>query len=441
MKFLYPCDPLNSRQVDPDYKKEHDIVESVGGQIALFDFDRFKENDLNIIARINGHRILYRGWMMTAEEYERFNELVTNCGGTLITTPSQYLRTHHLPYWYELCGDKTAKTIILGGRDDMAKVLDKWEYNFGPSLDSPDYETSGYTSPEKFFIKDYVKSNNGPHGSVVSNQEELNNVISDFETFRGGFEGGMCVRKYTEYEEDSEVRIFVYGGYAHYDDDAIQFLPDFVFDVIKQIESPFFTIDIAKKKSNSRWEIVEIGDGQVSSIKNISEPYLDVLFDEIILCEYNAEEELKILQSTGAIYQNHDWSNHDDNIKLYNDLPELYVAHHIALGNNPTVELSIDKKYSSGGIFDETTQGGSVASLFMTILDTIEQVIFEHQEDFINTFMPGCEVDEITKVSISSEHCHFTGIQHSGMHMAYTIDIRDFAEWLVVKEKELHEKE
>jgi len=65
-----------------------------------------------------GHlRLLYRGWMLTGEEYEALDEALGERGHALMTTPAEYAAAHYLPNWYPRLKGYTARSVWTEGTD------------------------------------------------------------------------------------------------------------------------------------------------------------------------------------------------------------------------------------------------------------------------------------------------------------------------------------
>jgi hypothetical protein len=62
---------------------------------------------------------------------------------------------------------------------------------------------------ERFFIKDHVKSLKRSVGSIIEDPEQIETVVSEMEKYRGGIEGGLCIRRLEDFITGSERRYFV----------------------------------------------------------------------------------------------------------------------------------------------------------------------------------------------------------------------------------------
>lgn len=156
----------------------------------------------------------------------------------MLVDPEAYELCHHLPKWYPLVSDYTAETVLISKEDIII-----------------------HTEWDAVFIKDFVKSL-GKDRSVAKNSLEINNIVAQLDHERG-IEGGVCLRRFEDFVEDSEKRIFVINGVPHSSEGTV---PSFVHNVVELIRSPFFTIDVALRRDGFM-RIVELGDGQVSDLK------------------------------------------------------------------------------------------------------------------------------------------------------------------------------
>lgn len=242
--FLIPASPLSLREPDELCQEQVRAFKGKGFGVSLFSFEEFQMGSFKIFGPIpSGATVVYRGWMVSASEYQTLTELIAAKGGVPLTDPKAYLACHHLPNWYPLIAEFTAETKIFPRDADLPAELSKLSWG-------------------KYFIKDYVKSLKTSVGSIISSPEQAQTVIAEMERFRGSIEGGLCVRRFEEYEPDSETRYFVYRGVPHAPKGDI---PELVRQCATRIPSPFFSVDVIKR-SDGQLRIVEVGDGQVSDV-------------------------------------------------------------------------------------------------------------------------------------------------------------------------------
>jgi hypothetical protein len=241
MLFLYPGDYLHPQKIDENYLKEAIALQNSGFTTALISLEYCKIQSpipLNSI-------VIYRGWMLSPDEYELLIRAIENTGSCAFTSKIEYLATHYLPNWYSLISDLTPETKFYSVDDDLETQLTSLGW-------------------KRFFIKDYVKSLKTSIGSVINKPSEIKLLIAEMKKFRGAIEGGICVRKVEEFIDNSEKRYFVLNGKI-FCATSNEVISDIVKECADRIPSKFFSIDVAKRKDGSD-RIVEIGDGQVSDL-------------------------------------------------------------------------------------------------------------------------------------------------------------------------------
>jgi hypothetical protein len=250
MHFIFPSDPIDPRVIDEFFKHQAKVLEPDG-------YSLFSLENKRVTCRIPaGQRVMYRGWMLNIDDYLLLTGLVERAEGTMLTTPRQYLNTHHLPNWYPLLSDFTSETVIF-----PSEQLHSAGFDLVAELRNLGWE--------KFFLKDYVKSLKTAMGSLIDNAEDAPKVMALMEQFRGVIEGGLCVRKY-EPDLGEEQRYFIMNGQVagtSYRERDIEMLNS----VAKRIDSPFYSVDIAYD-AHGRTRLIEIGDGQVSDLVGVWTP-------------------------------------------------------------------------------------------------------------------------------------------------------------------------
>lgn len=257
MKILYPANPLNQKEADEPYQEEYQASKQAGLSCALFDYDAL-DFEFKPKPRIDdGDIVLYRGWMMSPSAYASFSSKVATKGATLFTTPEQYVKCHHLPGWYQTCMQYTAETHFFTYDDSILCKIRELEW-------------------DRYFIKDYVKSNSNEVGSIADTPEKALEIIKLIELYRGGIEGGVAVRRVESYLPDSEQRHFVFKGKVYCQDpEAVET----VRIIAELVDAPFYSVDTIKR-SDGVTRVVEIGDGQVSDRKKwSSDEFVKILIE------------------------------------------------------------------------------------------------------------------------------------------------------------------
>lgn len=240
-KFLIPSDYFDNNKFDEAFEKEVNILKQSGFDVYPYSTEKFKKIDFG------GSKVIYRGWMLNNEEYSFLEHFVKENNGELLTNKVDYFNAHHLPNWYEKLKEFTPQTVFVKNTDISSL-----------------YEVAKNTGWDKFFVKDFVKSLTTKQGSIC-NLEEIQDIVKKIDFYRG-VEGGICLRKVEDFDNNSELRYFVFQGKIYSPNN--EKIPEIVIKVSDIIKLPFYSIDVIKEKySNKEW-IVEIGDGQVSSYKD-----------------------------------------------------------------------------------------------------------------------------------------------------------------------------
>lgn len=272
MKFLFPCHEVDNKKVDDFYVEEHHAAKLQGHDCYLFDHDRFVAGDgfhSNIPAVDDDTKLILRGWMLSVPQYEEFYNKLKELGYILVNTPEQYKNCHHFPESYDYTKEHTSKAIFI--KDFDADILQ---------------DISNFFGEKDFLMKDYVKSAKEMpelfRMPAKISGEDLLKKVEKFIEYRGKlFNEGLVFKEFIELDKDgsdnvNEWRIFYYennrisarpnsnqkGPYVEAPD---AFLKEVVDGIAFEIDSNFFTIDVAKKSDGS-WMIIETGDGQVSGL-------------------------------------------------------------------------------------------------------------------------------------------------------------------------------
>ncbi len=246
MHLLFPSDPFNKKSVDETYAIEYEALCSAGLRCSLFSTLDFDQGIFSPWPHLTADaKVLYRGWMLTPEEYGRLHKAISTSGGVPVTSPHQYRLCHYLPEWYPLLHDCTPETIFASRDADFEYIVAKHVW-------------------PAYFVKDYVKSLTTKRGSVASSADDVSEIVSLIEQFRGEVEGGVCIRKYEDLRPNTEERYFVLNGRAYGRGHNV---PELVHEIARRIMSPFFSADVAMRTDGTP-RLIELGDGQVSSLKS-----------------------------------------------------------------------------------------------------------------------------------------------------------------------------
>jgi len=245
MIVLIPCNPLDQKQADEPFLSEHQLLKSSNVRCSLFDFDALAQGEFKPKPALNSEDlILYRGWMLNPFSYEILENMVHRTGAKMITSTEEYVLSHHLPRWYQSCKDLTPESVFLSVEADIVMESKKLDW-------------------EKYFVKDYVKSNYDERGSIANSPSEVVEIINIIKEHRGDIEGGITLRKVEQFRPETEIRYFIFGDKIYSPNTNI---PSIVEEISKRHRAPFYSVDIIENHEGQH-RLIEIGDGQVSDKK------------------------------------------------------------------------------------------------------------------------------------------------------------------------------
>lgn len=234
MHFIYPCLPYQPRAVDPMWAPEYEWARQQGLATGLVDVDSHKVWLGTPAAATKPTQVLYRGWMLMAAEYDRLARLLP-----LAVSPAGYLSSHHATGWYEAVASHTFVSRFV----TEPTALD-------------------FAAGRRYFVKGPVKSF---ADSVVASQQELAGFWQRHELPAGT---PLFVRDFAELKPASERRFFVVRGQVFGAGGAV--LPVSLRTVVPALRPHlFYSLDVAETLAGQP-VLVEIGDGQVSDLKEWS---------------------------------------------------------------------------------------------------------------------------------------------------------------------------
>ena len=286
--FILFCESqIQPNKVDKDFEDQFLAAKQNGFEILLFNLEDLISNDKFQLAtkRIKANdtlvHLIYRGWMLTPKKYEILYHDLISKNYKLINNPVEYQNCHYLPDSLKYIEDSTPKTIYekLENENSIDSILQKSK-KFGE---------------KEVIVKDYVKSEKHDWETAcfvpnASDTNKLKNTINNLLQLRGEFlNEGIVVREFIELNQltthsksgmplTEEYRLFFFqqqliGMYDYWEEgkynlkkpDTSQFEK-----IAKNIESNFFSMDIARKK-NGDLIIIELGDGQVAGLPEKSD--------------------------------------------------------------------------------------------------------------------------------------------------------------------------
>jgi hypothetical protein len=281
MIVLYPLDPLERGRPDEMYAAEAETGDRLSIPWALIDHDALVGGEAGRAVRRVPSRDLpttavYRGWMMTADQYGLFYQALEARGVRLVNDPAAYRHGHHLPESYPVLEGRTPRSVWLPstGEADMDRIMDLLR----PFGDAP------------LVIKDYVKSQKHAWDEAcfipsASDRAAVERVVRRFLELQGpDLAGGLVFREFVELEPvgrhprsgmplTREYRLFFLDGrpllcaeYWEEGDYRGEGPPvEWFAALAAKVRSRFFTMDVARRKDGD-WTVIELGDGQVAGM-------------------------------------------------------------------------------------------------------------------------------------------------------------------------------
>ncbi|NOS91896.1 MAG: ATP-grasp domain-containing protein [Cyclobacteriaceae bacterium] len=288
--ILFCANPINPTEVDEDFSNEFLAAKELGFGSLLVNFE-----DLTNEARVSFatkrirtadqvSQVIYRGWMLTPKQYDvLFNQLLAK-NYQLINTAREYQNCHYLPDSLQFIESRTPRTIYqrIENEQNISDLIEKTKM-FGNS---------------PVIIKDYVKSEKHHWHTAcfvenANDQLKLKSSLDKLMELRGKhLNEGIVVRAYVDLSDltthsksgmplKEEYRLFfcnhqLLGAYPYWEEGEYKTVqPDLNewITLAKQVESNFFSMDIAKTKSG-KWIVIELGDGQVAGIPDRVEKQL-----------------------------------------------------------------------------------------------------------------------------------------------------------------------
>ncbi|MEO5684920.1 MAG: ATP-grasp domain-containing protein [Chitinophagaceae bacterium] len=284
MNILFCSNPLDNKTVDFDYQDEFAAATQNSFTIHLFSFENLTEDkDAEFATRKikkseTSKIIIYRGWMLKPNQYVLLYNALLNKNYQLINSPTEYQNCHYFPDSYRFISGHTPKSIWV--------TINNQQVNYDEVLS--EIETFGNFP---LIVKDFVKSQKHYWDTAcfipsATDKEKVKSVVGKFvELQNTDLNEGLVFREFADLSNltihsksgmplKQEYRLFflnrqLLASYDYWEEGEYSVDDNPPFDLFKEIgqniESNFFSMDIAKKK-NGDWIIIELGDGQVAGL-------------------------------------------------------------------------------------------------------------------------------------------------------------------------------
>ncbi len=271
MLLLVPADPLNPRRADEHFRREATAARNLGIPVAYIDHDALARPAAGpaAVAGVPADSdAIYRGWMLNADQYETFAQLLNQRDVVLRTDPSRYRKAHELPGWALTLQPVTAETVWTVGADLSAFEQACIRLERGPAVLRDYTKSLKHHWDEAMFIAD------------VSDLPKARRTATRFLDLRGeDFAGGLVLRRFETFV-GPELRTWWIDGRLelvtnHPDtaDDAPAVVPKLqrVAPLVAALELRFVTVDVTRHRDGTWW-VIELGDGQVSDLPRSTDP-------------------------------------------------------------------------------------------------------------------------------------------------------------------------
>lgn len=230
MRFVYPSLPYQLRTVYPLWEPKYEWARTHGLAVGLVEVDEEKRWPPTLAT--DPTPVVYRGWMLSAAEYDTLRRLLP-----LAVSAAEHLSSHEARGWYEAAAAYTFPSCFLTGPAPL---------DFG--------------GERQYFVKGLVKSFG--EASVVSSQAQLNGCWQRQELPAGT---PLFVHDFAELQPGSERRFCVVRSWALGAGGTE--LPAALQPALAALQPRlFYSFDVAETVAG-QLVLVKVGDGQVSDLK------------------------------------------------------------------------------------------------------------------------------------------------------------------------------
>ena len=284
-RILMCAHPLDRGRPDPDFEDEAQAAAQAGFVVDLVSYEALAlEGDARrAVARVSDTAparetpAVYRGWMLSADDYVRFYDALAERGLRLVNTPAEYRAAHEFPEYYGAIRAQTARSewIPVPPIPSIAEILRRLQ-SFGRS---------------PLVLRDYVKSRKHEWNEAcfipdAGDADAVGRVVDRFvELQADDLYGGLVFREFLDLvpigphplsgaPRFAEYRLFFLDGrllferpYWSRPEPAPGPPPEpgQFDDAARAVRNRFFTMDVARRQAGG-WAIIEVGDGQVSGL-------------------------------------------------------------------------------------------------------------------------------------------------------------------------------
>ncbi|MGJ3241224.1 MAG: ATP-grasp domain-containing protein [Anaerolineae bacterium] len=283
MKIIFCQDPRTEYKPDSMYIDEVAAATHAGFDFELLDYRALADHDnaaravRDIPVNDTPEIAIYRGWMLSVTQYESLYDALMSRGIQLFNDWSAYRYAQHLPKALAVLDQHTPHTVWM--ETDGTHI----SYDAIMQLLLP-------FAGQPIILRDFVRSakhywHQACYITSASDRVAVQSAVDHFLRWRGdNLEGGLVFREFVPFKEIAEYprhqkplineyRLFFFDHqcietvrYWDIDGQDADVPPaDLFAEVARQVESRFFTMDVAQR-ADGTWMIIELGDGQVASL-------------------------------------------------------------------------------------------------------------------------------------------------------------------------------
>ena len=277
MLLLLPHDPLRSRVVDAHFARERATATELGIPVALVDHDAICRGDGGHAGVPEAPEAVYRGWMIPAARYAAWERALATRHTVLRTGAADYRRAHELPGWYAAFAHLTpsAQWTLDASRAGFEAARER--IGAGALVLRDHSKSAKHDWAGAAYVPDGASADAA--WAVASRLRELRDedftggfVLRQFEPFVGvelrtWWVDGVCVQvgphpDPPRHEQPGEAG----RAPATPTGSALENTLTATGAAVRQLGLRFVTVDLAGR-TDGRWRVVELGDGQVSDLR------------------------------------------------------------------------------------------------------------------------------------------------------------------------------
>lgn len=227
-------------EISSPWKEEYEIAKKIGLNVATFDEEEYtiKQNLLDKV-------VVYRGWMLSVENYKKLIKAVEKKKGAMLINEHQFKQINSFSSWYEKLEEYTIKSYFVQDFSELDALFE---------------------GEKSYFVKDQLKSL-GSEKSIAHSKDEAIEIYNEIQKNRD-FEiedNGICLREVVSIED--EERFFVMDGHiisSSKNQDRLMFVQNITNIILEDLQIVFASIDVAY--CNGKNILVELGGLQVSDM-------------------------------------------------------------------------------------------------------------------------------------------------------------------------------